>query len=262
MAALTKKSVSLFFPAWNEEDYVERAVRRAKDALTGVTDDWEIVIVNDASTDRTREIAESVAHGDPRVRVITHGTNQKLGGALKTGFREAKKDIVVYSDIDLPFDLQEVRRAIRLMEYLEADLILGYRLDRTSEGPKRIVYSYAYNLLIRGLFKVYVKDINFSFKVVRREVLRSLTLQSEGSFIDAELVCKAAKRGFRIFQIGVDYFPRTRGTSTLASPQVIGKILAELFKLYGDVKRPAGPVVRIAEAPESTSDHAASRVVP
>jgi glycosyltransferase involved in cell wall biosynthesis len=262
VAAQTKKSVSLFFPAWNEEDYVERAVQRAKEALSGLTDDWEIIIVNDASTDRTREIAEAISRRDRRVRVVSHEKNLKLGGALKTGFSEAKKDIVVYSDIDLPFDLHEVRRAIRLMEYLEADLICGYRLDRTSEGPKRIVYSYAYNLLIRGLFKVYVKDINFSFKVVRRDVLRSLSLQSEGSFIDAELVCKAARKGFRIFQIGVDYFPRSRGTSTLSSPQVIAKILAELVQLYGDVKRPSGPVIRIADTREPPAEDATPRVAP
>ncbi len=185
---------------------------------------------------------------------MSHERNLKLGGALKTGFREAKKDIVVYSDVDLPFDLAEVRRAIHLMDYLEADLICGYRLDRTSEGPKRILYSYAYNFLIRGLFGVHVKDINFSFKVIRRDVLRTLTLRSEGSFIDAELVCKAIRKGYRAFQIGVDYFPRTRGTSTLASPQVIAKILKELVQLYGDVRRPGGPVVRLADGPEGKGE--------
>jgi glycosyltransferase involved in cell wall biosynthesis len=259
---VTSKSVSLFFPAWNEEAYVERAVARAQDALSEVTDDYEIIIVNDASTDGTREIAEDLAHRDGRIRVVSHEQNLKLGGALKTGFREARKDIVVYSDIDLPFDLSEVQRAIRLMEYLEADLVCGYRLDRTSEGPKRILYSYAYNLLIRGLFGVYIKDINFSFKVVRREVLRSITLKSEGSFIDAELVCKAIRKGYRVFQIGVDYFPRTRGTSTLASPQVIAKMLVELAQLYGDVRKPSGPVVRLADQPAEAANTNSPRVAP
>lgn len=260
--AKTRHGISLFFPAWNEEDYVERAVERAADALAGLTDDYEILIVNDASTDRTRAIAEDLARRDRRVRVVNHERNLKLGGALKTGFREAKKDLVVYSDIDLPFDLAEVARAVRLVDYLEADLICGYRLDRTSEGPKRILYSYAYNTLVRLLFGVYVKDINFSFKVARREVLRALPLKAEGSFIDAELVVKAIRAGYRVFQIGVDYFPRTRGTSTLASPAVIAQILRELVQLYGETRHPQGNVVRLADEVDRQDQDAAVRTAP
>jgi glycosyltransferase involved in cell wall biosynthesis len=262
MPANKRRGVSLFVPAWNEEAYVERAVDRATEALTAITDDYEIIIVNDASTDRTREIAEGIAQRDRHVRVVSHETNLKLGGALKTGFKEAKKEIVVYSDIDLPFDLHEVRRAIRMMDYLEADLVCGYRLDRTSEGPKRILYSYAYNLLIRALFGVYIKDINFSFKVVRRDVLRSIPLHADGSFIDAELVVKAIRKGYRVFQIGVDYFPRTRGVSTLASPQVIAKIVTELVTLFSEVRNPPGAVVRLAGDADEGEERQTPRAAP
>ncbi len=237
-----RPSLSVFFPAWNEEAYVERTVGLAREVLERLTDDWEIIVVNDASTDRTQEIAEALSKADPRVRCITHEVNLKLGGAMKTGFSASTKDIVIYSDMDLPFDLSELERALRLMDYLEADMICAFRFDRTSEGPKRIIYSFVYNLLIRQLFDVHVKDINFSFKVVHRRVLESLELKSQGSFIDAELVVKAIKKGFRVFQMGVDYFPRTRGISTLASPQVIAKMISELGSLYGDVKSPKDPV--------------------
>src|SRR5262249_25522432 len=144
--------------------------------------------------------------------------------SIKTGLSASTKDVVVYSDADLPFDLDEIERALHLMEYLEADMICAFRFDRTSEGVKRIVYSYVYNTLIRNLFDVQMKDINFSFKVIHRRVLEAIELKAEGSFIDAELVVKAIRRGFRVFQMGVDYFPRTRGVSTLASPQVILKM--------------------------------------
>lgn len=234
-------SLSLFFPAWNEEEYVERAVSRAKTVLERLTNDWEIIVVNDASTDRTREIAEGLSKRDPRVRCVSHEVNKKLGGAMKTGFASSTKDIVIYSDMDLPFDLAELERALHLLEYLEADMISAFRFDRTSEGPKRIVYSLVYNFLIRTLFDVHVKDINFSFKVVHRRVLEAIELKSEGSFIDAELVVKAIRKGFKVFQMGVDYFPRTRGVSTLASPQVIVKMVKELGTLYGDTKNPAPP---------------------
>ena len=214
-------SISLFYPAWNEEDYVERAVARAMEVLPRLTDDFEILIINDASTDRTLEISQSLAGKNSRIRVISHPVNLKLGGAIRTGLASSTKDIVVYSDIDLPFDLSEVVRALHLMSYLEADMICAFRFDRTSEGAKRIAYSFVYNLLIRNLFDIHIKDVNFSFKVIHRRVLEAIELKSEGSFIDAEMVVKAIRRGFRVFQMGVDYFPRTRGTSTLASPSVI-----------------------------------------
>ncbi len=231
-------SISLFFPAWNEEDYVERAVSRAQTVLARLTDDYEIIVVNDASTDRTQEICDQLAARIPQFRVITHPVNLKLGGAMRTGMSASTKDIVVYSDMDLPFDLNELERALHLMKYLEADMICAFRFDRTSEGPKRIIYSFAYNTLIRTLFGVHVKDINFSFKVMHRRVLEAVELNSQGSFIDAELVVKAIHQGFRVFQMGVDYFPRTRGVSTLSSPSVIAKMVRELVKLYPETKKP------------------------
>lgn len=241
MRTFPSPSISLVFPAWNEEEYVERAVTRALTVLSRLTDDYEVVIVNDASTDRTQEICEGLARVHPQVRVLRHAVNQKLGGALKTGFAATTKDVVVYTDIDLPWDLDELEKAMHLMGYLEADMLCAFRFDRTSEGAKRIVYSFVYNLLIRSLFGVYVKDINFSFKVIHRRVLEAVELKSGGSFIDAELVVKAIKSGFKVFQMGVDYFPRTRGVSTLASPRVIVKMVRELSALYSEVKNPSPP---------------------
>jgi glycosyltransferase involved in cell wall biosynthesis len=235
-------SISIFFPAWNEEDYVERTVSRARDVLSRLTDDYEIIVVNDASTDRTQEICEELATRIPQLRVITHPVNLKLGGAMRTGLSASTKDLVVYSDMDLPFDLNELERALHLMKYLEADMLCAFRFDRTSEGPRRILYSFAYNLLIRSLFGVYIKDINFSFKVMHRRVLEAVELNSQGSFIDAELVVKALQQGFRVFQMGVDYFPRTRGVSTLSSPTVILKMVRELVRLYPETRHPRAAV--------------------
>ncbi len=250
---MARPSLSLFLPAWNEEEYVERTVNRARKVLDRLSDDWEIIVVNDASTDRTREIAEGLSRADARVRCVSHEVNQKLGGAMKTGFASSTKDVVIYSDMDLPFDLNELERALHLMDYLEADMICAFRLDRTSEGPKRIVYSFVYNFLIRSLFDVFVKDINFSFKVVHRRVLESLELKSQGSFIDAELVVKAIRNGFKVFQMGVDYFPRTRGVSTLASPQVIAKMVRELGDLYGETRNPQPPQRPVRLPPDVTA---------
>jgi len=139
-------------------------------------------------------------------------------------------------DADLPFDPDALGRAMRAMSVTGADLIAGYRLDRTLEGPKRTLYSYLYNGLIGVLFGWPHRDINFSFKLMKRELLDAVELKSEGSLIDAELIVKAKNRGFTIQQIGLDYFPRIRGESHLSSPSVIFKIFRELVQLYPEMR--------------------------
>ncbi len=233
--------ISIFFPMWNEEEYITRAVDAAREACLGLiaaseVSDYEILIVDDASTDATPRIADEMAEKDPHVRVIHHPKNRKLGGSVKTGFSESKGDLVLYTDADLPFDMAEVRRACRLLRIYEADLVSAYRFDRTGEGFQRVIYSAIYNMLVRVVFGVRVRDVNFAFKLVRRPVLDGMTFVSEGSFIDAELVIRTVRSGKRMVQFGVDYFPRTRGVSTLSSPTVIVKILQEMKHLSKELR--------------------------
>jgi len=225
-------SITFFFPMWNEEDQIERTVAAAREAgdrlrLDGEVEDFEILLVDDASTDTTGAIADRLAADDPRLRVVHHPENRKLGGSLKTGFREARGSLVLYTDADLPFDLIDVEKAIRLLRIYEADVVSAYRFDRTGEGPRRLLYSYAYNHLVQVALGLRLRDVNFAFKLVRREVLDKVVLRSEGSFIDVELLARAEAAGFRIIQFGVDYFPRSRGVSTLSSWPVIRRIVSE-----------------------------------
>ncbi|MFP5246180.1 MAG: glycosyltransferase family 2 protein, partial [Thermoanaerobaculia bacterium] len=199
--------------------------------------DWEIIIVDDASTDSSPRIVERLAASDPRIRVFHHERNRKLGGTLRTGFAAASKDLVFYMDADIPFDPDVLGRAIRAMEMTGADMIAAYRHDRTMEGFKRGLYTLVYNGLIGVLFGWPHRDINFSFKLMKREVLETIELKSEGSLIDAELVVKAKNAGFLIQQIGIDYFPRSRGESHLGSFGVVWKILRELVRLYPEMRR-------------------------
>ena len=229
-------SISIVFPMYNEEAYIHRAIRAAGAALAEITPDHEIIIVDDASTDRTGALADALARADPRIKVVHNERNRKLGGSVRAGYATATKDLVLYTDADLPFDLQELGRAVRLLEYQEADVLAAYRFDRTSEGLVRTLYSFCYNLMIRVLFGLAVKDVNFSFKLFHRSLLQKITLQSEGSFIDAEFLIRARKAGASIVQIGVDYFPRSRGVSTLSSPGVILTILREMARLRGELR--------------------------
>ncbi|MGZ4762174.1 MAG: glycosyltransferase family 2 protein [Ilumatobacteraceae bacterium] len=233
--------LSVFFPMWNEEAYIDRAVEAATTECRQLLArneilDYELIIVDDASTDHTAKLADEMAAADSHVKVVHHPVNRKLGGSIKTGFATATGDLVLYSDADLPFDMTQVSRAIHLMRYYEADVVSAFRFDRTGEGSLRTVYTFFYNFLIRRLFGVRMRDINFAFKLCRRSIFDHISLSSEGSFIDAELIIRAKKLGFNVIQFGVDYFPRTRGVSTLASISVIRKILREMVQLRRELR--------------------------
>jgi glycosyltransferase involved in cell wall biosynthesis len=226
---------------WNEEEYISRTLRAAYEAgesliRAGEIGDFEIIIIDDASTDATGRLADEAAAADTRVRVVHHPVNRKLGGSIKTGFAEARGDLILYTDADLPFDMQELEKACRLLRQYEADIVSAYRFDRTGEGYVRTVYSFFYNVLVRAFFGVRMRDVNFAFKLVRARIFEHVTLESEGSFIDAELIIRAQKLGYQVIQFGVDYFPRTRGVSTLSSPAVIAKILREMRGLRRELR--------------------------
>jgi len=222
---------------YNEELNIEHAVSAARESLEKYASDYEIIIVDDASTDASPRITARLAEENSRVRVLHHEKNRKLGGTLRTGFGAATKDLVLYMDADIPFDPDVLGRAIRAMQLTGADMIAAYRHDRTMEGFRRGLYTYVYNWLIGILFGWPHRDINFSFKLIKRRVLEAIDLRSEGSLIDAELIVKAKNRGFVIQQIGIDYFPRTRGTSHLGSFGVVLKILRELVVLYPEMRK-------------------------
>jgi glycosyltransferase involved in cell wall biosynthesis len=235
------KRLSIVIPMWNEQEYVHRSVRVCKEAgerleEAGLILDHELVLVDDASTDGTPELLDALAAEDEHLLVVHHPVNRKLGGTIKTGLGAATGDLVLYTDADLPFDMLELDRAVRIMRAYEADIVSAYRHDRTGEGPRRAVYSWVYNWLIQLSFGTRLRDINFAFKLMRRTVLDAVELRSEGSFIDAELLVRAQRLGFSVVQIGVDYFPRTRGVSTLSSPQVIGGIVAEMRQLRSELR--------------------------
>jgi glycosyltransferase involved in cell wall biosynthesis len=171
---------------------------------------------------------------------VHHEPRSSRGAAIKTGLSASTKDIVVWADADLPLDLGELERGLRLLEELEGDLLCAFRHDRGGAGVPGLVLSFAYDALIRGLFDVALRDVNFSFKVMHRRVLEAIELNSDGAFIDAELLVKATKRGFRVLQMGVDWFPHPRSDAK-TSPAAIAKLFGDLVQLYAETKQPGEP---------------------
>lgn len=226
------RSLSVVIPAYNEELSIQKCVTALEEALKQAADDFEVIVVDDGSSDRTAAILECLQQSRPYLVVVRHDRNRGLGRTLRSGFARCRHALTFYSDADLPFDFDELGRALRVMELKDADLVAAFRHDRTSEGLQRILYSFAYNWLVRLLFGVRIKDVNFSFKLIRTDLLREMDLRSDGSFIDAEMMITADRLGAFVCQIGVDSFKRRSGDSHLFNGRAIVKILQEMSREY------------------------------
>jgi glycosyltransferase involved in cell wall biosynthesis len=229
---MKNKSISLVLPMFNEKEYLGKTVPAALAVLESLSADFEIIIVDDASNDGSQDIADTLAAKDSRVKVVHHKINRKLGGVLKTGFSAASKEIVVYTDMDMPFDFSLLGEFLSLTD--RVDIINGCRM--TSERSfKRKLYSMVYNSLIRVIFGLRVEDVNFSMKIFKKEILAELDLKSEGSFISAEILVKAQYRGYKIVEVPVNFQLRLWGLSRLSSPSVVYKIIYEMVKLFPEI---------------------------
>jgi glycosyltransferase involved in cell wall biosynthesis len=219
-------SLSFVFPMYNEKDNIETTVTEAIRVGTLITPNLEIIVVDDASTDGSGELLDQLANEYPQIRPVHHSVNRKLGGALRTGFSTATKEWILYIDSDLPIQMDDALKALPLTQ--DADMVIGWRKSR-AESFRRTILSWGYNRLIRFVFGLRVRDVNFAFKLFRRSLFGQIQLTSEGSFIDAELLIEVQRRGFCIAEIGLEYYPRVAGESSLASFSVILKILSEMF---------------------------------
>jgi len=221
--------ISAFFPAYNEEKNVGDMVERFSAVLPRLADDYEIIVVNDGSADRTGAVGDELAAADPHVRVVHHATNRGYGGALKSGFEAARKAYVFFTDGDGQFDVAEIERLLPFVP--EYDVVVGYRLTR-AEGGLRSLNATCWNWLVRRLFRIPVRDVDCAFKLFKREVFDRVRPEAEGAMISTELLARTARAGFTIHEVGVHHHLRQHGAPTGANPLVIARAFYELFKLY------------------------------
>ena len=224
--------LTFFFPAFNEEENVAETVRRAIEEIGPLVEgSIEVLVVDDGSTDRTPELADALAAGDSRVRVH-HQENRGYGGALRSGFANARGELIGFSDGDLQFDLREFSRLLdRLSDASRpVDAVIGWRMKRR-DPPHRIFIAKTYNAIVSVLFGLRVRDIDCAMKLFRREVFDGLRLEADSPFLSAELLIKLRARGERMAQVGVTHYPRAAGTNTGASFRKILRTFRDIGKL-------------------------------
>lgn len=221
-------SLSVFFPAYNEQDIIAKTVENASRAVAPLADDYEIIVVDDGSQDRTAAVVEDLARRDPRVRLVSHPQNQGYGAALRTGFANARKELVFFSDADGQFDLAELSGLLPMLK--RAPVVLGYRIRR-SDPVYRLFIAKVYNIVIRLTFGLRVRDIDCAFKLFQRSVLEGVELESDGAFISSELLIKLRRKQTPMVERGVHHYPRTTGASKGATPAVILKTIRDVVQL-------------------------------
>lgn len=227
-------------PAYNEEANIDRAVRAAA-AAGALAGSYEVVVVDDGSRDATAaRLAALEAEMGRGLRVVRHETNRGYGAALRNGFLAAEGELVFYTDSDNQFDLSELEGILPLMR--EWDAVLGYRIAR-QDARRRLLTSWVFNRIACSVFGLSVRDLNCSFKLFRRDVLRSLPLVADDFFIDTELVVRLHRGGWRYVERGVTHLPRTAGRSTVRLSDV-PKTLAAVARMRAALRAEAAERAR------------------
>jgi len=224
-------ALTFFFPAYNEEENVEAVVAEAQETLPRFADEFEIVVVDDGSRDRTGEIADRLARADPRVRVIHHRPNRGYGGAVRSGLEQARLPFVFFTDGDRQFRLADLGLLIREID--GADAVVGYRAKRM-DPRKRLFIAWVYKQVIRVLFGGGFRDVDCAYKLFRTEVFTRAPLadvRSNGAFFSAELLLRLRAAGLRVRQVAVPHHPRTAGVAAGAAPKVVLRTLRDMVRL-------------------------------
>jgi glycosyltransferase involved in cell wall biosynthesis len=221
-------SVSIVLPAYNEQPNIEQAISEATGVAERLFGRHEIVVVDDGSTDRTAELARAVGERDPRVVVVSHGENRGYGEALRTGFRRSTLDFVFFTDADLQFDLDELEEFLQYAGTV--DVVAGYRLNRQDPLGRRAM-AYGWNLLVRILFYVPVRDIDCAFKLFDRKALQDIDIESVGAMVNTELMVKLGRSGASVVEVGVTHRRRRAGKARGADVRVILTAVRELRRM-------------------------------
>jgi len=224
---MKRYNISFVIPMFNESVKIEETIRRISVLAADICADYELVIVDDASTDGSADVVSRLAVCDQHIKLIRLAVNSKFGGALNRGLRSVEKDIIVYTDSDLPAKEEDIELAL---EYLDgADVVTAYSLAMKDPKIKRVIMSKVYNFLVRTFFGLNIRDINSGLKIYKKEVLSGLDLKSRSPFIDVEIFAEVVKRGFKIAQVGMLFELNNKSHSAISKPSVVARTFRDMF---------------------------------
>jgi len=223
---ITPHSLSVILPAYNEEALIANTISTVMSVLTTWMQDFEVIVVNDGSKDRTEEIVARLIAYDWRMHLINHPINKGYGAALVTGFESVTKDYAFFMDSDGQFDIRDLARFFPLIESYDA--VLGYRINRQDTWMRRL-NAWGWKKLVGFIFDVHVQDIDCAFKLFPAEFFRTHQLETRGAMINAEILYKFARAGYTYTEVGVQHLPRKAGKATGAKVSVILRALHEMF---------------------------------
>ncbi len=224
--------MSIFFPAYNDWGTIASLVVLAAAVVRDLTDDWEIIVVNDASPDHTPLILGELLRYVPHLRIVEHERNRGYGGALRSGFAAATKEYVFYTDGDAQYDVRELRTLWE--NRADADLVNGYKIAR-ADPLHRIIIGRIYHHIVRLAFRLHVVDVDCDFRLLRRSVFDRVELTRDSGVICVELMTKIEKNGFRITEVPVHHYHRLHGRSQFFNFRRVFQVLRELGVLWWEL---------------------------
>jgi glycosyltransferase involved in cell wall biosynthesis len=225
-----KGSISVFFPAYNDAQTIPHLVSEALALLPELTDDYEVIVVNDGSTDATAAALDELARREPSVKVVHHEKNRGYGAALRSGFAAAGKELIFYTDGDGQYDVRELLTLHTLLGP-GVDVVNGYKRERADEGRRKLLGA-AYNRLAHALFGLPVRDVDCDFRFVRRAAVSRVALTSSSGVICVELIHKLHRAGCAFVETPVSHYPRLYGRSQFFTPQRVARTAFDLLSLW------------------------------
>ena len=234
--------LSVFFPAYNDGGTIASMVISADTTARALTDDYEVIVINDGSGDATADILAELARLNPRVRIIDHRTNRGYGAALRSGFTAATKPLIFYTDGDAQYDPREMKRLWDRLDD-DVDMVNGFKISR-SDPLHRIIIGRVYHHLVKTLFGLRLRDVDCDFRLLRRRIFDRVSLEENSGVICLEMMKKIQDAGFRIVEVPVHHYHRAYGKSQFFNVSRIGRTAVDVLKLWLAlvVRRPAGDV--------------------
>lgn len=212
---------------FNEFENIGNAIDRVTKLARELTNDYEIIIVDDASTDESVKLVKMMAEKDSHIKIICLKINTNMGGAIREGLKNASKDVIIYTDCDFPAKEDDIKKAICMLS--DADIVTSHSLVIKDRRFIRKIMSKTYNFLIQLFFGLNIPDVNGALKIYKKEVLNVINLKSNSPFIHPEIFAEAAKNGFKIKQYGMIFEPRIKGKSSVAKVNIIARTISDML---------------------------------